>query len=130
DGGIDMAYSQRFGWSVQQRLQRLIRERHHGELIVGAAEIVESGVVTPLFIIAAPTMRVPMRLLNSINPYLAARAVLLLVSHGTFADPSRLAGAKISDVVKSIAFPGLGTGVGGIEPQISAPQVRAAIDAV
>lgn len=40
DGGIDALYSQRFGWKVQERLQELIRARHHGELLVGAAEIV------------------------------------------------------------------------------------------
>ena len=35
DGGIDMAYSQHFGWHVQERLQELIRQQHHGELLVG-----------------------------------------------------------------------------------------------
>src|SRR5437899_8599447 len=42
DGGIDHRYSHHFGWEVQDRLQELIRTRHHGELLVGAAEIVET----------------------------------------------------------------------------------------
>ncbi|HEY1065468.1 MAG TPA: macro domain-containing protein [Pirellulales bacterium] len=51
DGGIDARYSERFGWQVQARLQELIRSRHHGELLVGAAEIVETGNLrTPLAI--------------------------------------------------------------------------------
>ncbi len=37
DGGIDLLYSRQFGWGVQKRLQQAIRERHAGELLVGAA---------------------------------------------------------------------------------------------
>jgi O-acetyl-ADP-ribose deacetylase (regulator of RNase III) len=132
DGGIDWAYTQRFGWGVQQRLQALIRERHHGELLVGAAEIVETdatGAQKPHFIIAAPTMRVPMVLQESVNPYLAARAVLLLIAQGTFA-VGKLKGERIGAAVTSVAFPGLGTGVGKIGPNTCARQVRAAIDDV
>ncbi len=81
DGGIDFLYSRRFGWHVQEQLQELIRTHHHGELLVGAAEIVETHAAIP-FLIAAPTMRVPMILRDSINPYLDARAALLLVQHG------------------------------------------------
>src|SRR5476651_102867 len=32
DGGIDALYTQRFGQKVQERLQRVIRDKHHGEL--------------------------------------------------------------------------------------------------
>ena len=65
------------------------------------------------FVIAAPTMRVPMILRDSVNPYLAARAVILLVRHGTFPG-GPFAGEPIQDVIKTVAFPGLGTGVGGL----------------
>jgi O-acetyl-ADP-ribose deacetylase (regulator of RNase III) len=64
DGGIDRLYSQHFGWEVQDRLQKLIRTRHHGELLVGAAEIVGTGNLRIPFVIAAPTMRVPMILFD------------------------------------------------------------------
>src|SRR5436190_19411233 len=74
DGGIDHLYSHHFGWSVQDRLQELIRTRHHGELLIGTAEIVETGNLRIPYVIAAPTMRVPMVLSETINPYLAARA--------------------------------------------------------
>ena len=40
DGGLDMLISEYFGWHVQDRLQDLIRDKHHGELLVGTAEIV------------------------------------------------------------------------------------------
>lgn len=127
DGGIDHRYSHHFGWVVQSRLQELIRIRHHGELLVGNAEIVETGNLRIPFLIAAPTMRVPMVLSNSVNPYLAARATLLLIQHGVFAEGA-LVGEKISDAVKSVAFPGLGTGIGRVPPEVCARQVRAAIE--
>jgi O-acetyl-ADP-ribose deacetylase (regulator of RNase III) len=129
DGGIDMLYSEAFGWGVQGRLQALIQEKHHRELLVGAAEIVETGDPRLPFLIAAPTMRVPTILRDSVNPYLAARAALLLVQHGRFTEGT-YAGEKIADFVGSIAFPGLGTGVGRIGPNTCARQARAAIDTV
>jgi len=82
DGGIDHLYSSRFGWGVQDKLQELIRKLHYGELLVGAAEIVETGNDRIPFVIAAPTMRVPMILTDTVSPYLAARAVFLLIRHG------------------------------------------------
>jgi O-acetyl-ADP-ribose deacetylase (regulator of RNase III) len=125
DGGIDHLYSRHFGREIQERLQEMIRTRHHGELLIGTAEIVETNNLRIPYIIAAPTMRVPMKLADSINPYLAARAVLLLVKHGVVPTGS-LAGNPVS----SVAFPGLGTGVGQVGPNTCAHQVRAAIEEV
>ena len=45
-----------------------------------------------------------MILQDTVNPYLAARAVFLLVQHGTFAQ-GILAGEQIADAVRTIAFP-------------------------
>ena len=70
DGGIDLLYSHRLGWHVQERLQKLIKEKYHGELLVGQAEIVETDNQQIPFVISAPTMRVPMILKDSVNPYL------------------------------------------------------------
>ena len=129
DGGIDMAYSQRYGWRVQDRVQALIREHHHGELLVGAADIVETDDFRQPFLISAPTMRVPTVLTNTVNPYLAVRVVLLLIKHGVFR-LGALKGDPVSSVVKSVAIPGLGTGVGRVGPNTSARLVRAAIEEV
>ncbi len=130
DGGIDLLYSEYFGWHVQDRVQEAIREVHHGELLVGAAEIVETDNEDLPFLIAAPTMRVPTILPgDTVSPYLAARAALLLVKQGTFTQGT-YAGEKIADYVETIAFPGLGTGVGRVGPNTCAHQMRAAIDAV
>ena len=129
DGGVDMLYSQHFGWKVQERLQNLIVNKHYGELLIGAAEIVETDNPQIPYLIAAPTMRVPMILRNSVNPYLAARGALLLVKHGRFAGGS-MKGEPVASFVESLAFPGLGTGVGRIGPNTCARQVRAAIEEV
>ncbi|MEM9137224.1 MAG: macro domain-containing protein [Cyanobacteria bacterium P01_F01_bin.42] len=129
DGGIDGVYMDYFGHEIQLRVRRQILDYHHGELVVGAAAVVETGSEQTPFLIAAPTMRVLMKLRESANPYLAARAVFLLVENGTF-DAGELQGQAVSDHIKTVAFPGLGTGVGGIRAHICARQVRRAIDDV
>ena len=111
DGGIDALYLDHFGPEVQTRLRRAILECHHGELLVGAAEIIETDDPQIPYLVAAPTMRVPMILQESVNAYLAARAALLLVTHGHFGHGAEQ-GQPVSEKVKAIAFPGLGTGVG------------------
>jgi O-acetyl-ADP-ribose deacetylase (regulator of RNase III) len=127
DGGIDAVYLNYFGNDVQLRVSKQIFEQHHGELLVGQADIVETGDKTIPFLIAAPTMRVPMILRNSVHPYLAARAIFLLVTRGTFLSGA-FAGKKISDRIETVAMLGLGTGVGRITANTCAHQVRAAID--
>jgi O-acetyl-ADP-ribose deacetylase (regulator of RNase III) len=129
DGGIDAFYTRHFGPGVQDRLQRLIRERHHGELTVGTAEIVETGDRRIPWLIAAPTMRVPMILGHTVNAYLAARATLLLAVHGRFPEGKR-EGRPVAEAVRAVAFPGLGTGVGRVAPDVCARQMRAALDDV
>ncbi|HUQ90990.1 MAG TPA: macro domain-containing protein [Bryobacteraceae bacterium] len=124
DGGIDALYLRHFGSELQQRVRDMIVARHHGELLVGAADIVETGDARIPFLIVAPTMRVPTVLIESVNPYLAARAVLLLIQHGRFEKN------PIRDAVRTLALPGLGTGVGGVSPSTCAHQVRTAIDEV
>ncbi|MGD2134283.1 MAG: macro domain-containing protein, partial [Maricaulaceae bacterium] len=118
-------YSDRFGREVQDRLRLRILEHHYGELVVGAAEIVETGSQAHPYLIAAPTMRVPMVLpADTVNPYLATRAALMLVRESALPD-----GAAVRDHVGSICFPGMGTGVGRVPADICARQMRAAIEA-
>lgn len=129
DGGIDLLYSRFFGWHVQERLQTIIQTHHHGELLVGDAEIVPTDHHKIPYVIAAPTMRVPMILHNSVHPYLACRAALRLITDGIFTTGPH-SGARIADVVQTVAFPGLGTGVGRVAPTICAHQMRTAINDV
>lgn len=129
NGGIDLFYSQHFGWHVQERVQTAIRERHHGELLVGQAEVVATDNAAIPYLIAAPTMRMPQTIRESVNPYLAARAVFLLWKHGRFPDGPQ-AGEALATHIQTIAMPGLGTGVGSVDDAACARQVRAALDDV
>jgi O-acetyl-ADP-ribose deacetylase (regulator of RNase III) len=114
DGGLDLAISEFLGWHVQDRLQERIKTQHHGELLVGTAELVPTDHPKIPYLISAPTMRVPMVLgKESPNPYLAMRGILLLVKFGAFPD-----GSPISHAVQTVAIPGLGTGVGQVPPDI------------
>jgi O-acetyl-ADP-ribose deacetylase (regulator of RNase III) len=127
DGGIDALYFEAFGSQIEERVRLAILTRHYGELLVGQADIVETGRSSSPFLIAAPTMRVPMALgRETINPYLATRAVLRLASHGVFAD-GPYAGQRIADQLRVLAFPGMGTGVGRVPAEVCAKQVRTAI---
>jgi O-acetyl-ADP-ribose deacetylase (regulator of RNase III) len=127
DGGIDALYLNHFGSEIQRRVRRQILDYHQGELLVGQADIVETDNDKIPFLITAPTMRVPMNLSDTVNPYLAARAIFLLITHNTFSSGS-FAGQKISDRVNTIALPGLATGVGKVGFNTCAHQVRAAIN--
>lgn len=129
DGGLDAIYFNYFPGDIQMRVRQQIFDHHGGELLVGTADIVETGDDAIPFLIAAPTMRVPMVLKDTVNAYLAARAVFLLVRDGTFkSGPHR--GEAIADHARTVAMPGLGTGVGRMAPDVCARQVRAAIDDV
>ena len=127
DGGIDAIYLSHFGYDLQTRVRRQIYEHHHGELVVGNADAVETGNESIPFLIVAPTMRVPMILRDTVNPYLAARAIFTLVKHKTFLSGSHEC-VPVSEHIKTVALPGLGTGVGRVGFNTCAHQVRRAID--
>lgn len=115
-GGIDYAYSQFFGPGLQECLQRLIQIHFQfKELPVGSAIPVPVDRAGFQLMISAPTMRVPSDVSKTINTYLAIRAALsVFYAH--------------SNRVKSIVFPGMGTGCGRVSPEQFARQLKAAID--
>jgi O-acetyl-ADP-ribose deacetylase (regulator of RNase III) len=117
DGAIDLAYSMRFGWDLQARLQSRLREAHDGELPVGQAVIVPTDDPSFPWLISAPTMRVPMDVSGTVNAFLAFRAVIRSVrDHNRAAQPP----------IRSIVCPGLGTAVGRMAPASCAKQMYAA----
>lgn len=127
DGGIDAVYTRHFGTELHERVRALIQTRHFGELPVGLADVVETGNDRIPYLIVAPTMRVPMVLKDSVNAYLAIRASILLVKSGTFGSgPNR--GEPLNKHIDTVAFPGMGTGVGQLSPSVCAHQFRTAIE--
>jgi O-acetyl-ADP-ribose deacetylase (regulator of RNase III) len=111
DGGLDYALSERFGWDLEKRLQKIIKELPEGELLVGQALVLETYDKIVPFLISAPTMRIPtnFNIDTSINAYLAMKAILIK--------------AKADDRISSVTIPGLCTGVGRMQPTIAASQM-------
>lgn len=123
-GGIDAVYST--AWpAIEQRVRSAVLAFHGGELPVGEAVVVPTGAVKPGWLISAPTMREPGTVLppDTVHPYLAARAVFRMWDSGRVED-----GRPVRRLVRSIALPGLGTGVGGVAAATCARQVAAAWD--
>lgn len=121
NGGIDFVISKNLGWHIEKKLQKIIREKYFGELLVGQAEIVATDNTLFPYLISAPTMRTPMTIWRTYNIYLCMKAVLTLLKYGKFED-----GEHIKNRVKSVAISGLGTGVGQMPPIVSARQMRIA----
>lgn len=105
DGGVDYAYSTFFGWDLQKRLQSYLELEPFGELLVGRAFIVPTLDERVPYLISAPTMRVPMRISDAADIYLATRAAVA---------------AAVKGLLAHIAFPGMGTGCGEVRPEVAA----------
>ena len=114
DGALDLAISNKLGWHLQEKLQTQIRQKYLGEILVGQAELIETGDSEIPFCISAPTMRVPAMLNETVNIYLAAKAIFHLV--------------KNESRIRTVSISGLGTGVGRVDPSISALQMKKAYD--
>lgn len=128
DGGLDAWYCWRFGDQIQDKVRMAILRYWHGELPVGMADIVETDDDDVPYLIASPTMRVPMYLGDdTINPYLAMRAVIMLLREEKFRNGTHR-GKPISDHVRKVAIPGLGTGVGKVSFDLAAHQIKEAIN--
>ncbi|MFB9906462.1 macro domain-containing protein [Allokutzneria oryzae] len=125
-GGIDATYAQVFP-QIEESVRRAVLAYHGGELPVGEALVVRTGRPTPAWLVSAPTMREPGERLpkDTVHPYLAARAVFRLWSGGRLES-----GTPLRRAVSALAMPGLGTGVGGVDPKACARQVAAAWDEV
>lgn len=114
DGGLDLAIRDTLGFEVQRAAQRVILEKHHGELPVGQAEVVETSHPTWPRLVVAPTMRVPENVARTTNAYLAFRAALLAVARFNAASSTK---------ITSLVCPGLGTGIGAMDPERCATQM-------
>jgi O-acetyl-ADP-ribose deacetylase (regulator of RNase III) len=121
NGGLDFAISKHLGWHLEKDLQRIIREKYYGELLIGQAEILPTGSAQFPYLIAAPTMRTPMTITRGPNVYQAMKAILVLLRYGKMTT-----GELVSDKVHTISIPGLGTGIGQVRPLVCARQMRLA----
>ena len=93
-------------------------ERYGGELPVGEAILVPTGHKKISRMIVAPTMKTPRNITGTDNVFLATRAALLC---------SLEAGPPL----EGVGFPGMGTGIGAMDPFEAAGQMcRAFVEVV
>lgn len=111
DGGIDRVYVDFFGQEIQWRVQELIEREPTGRLRIGLARLVQTGHERIPFMIVAPTMEVPQPI-PAANVFFAMAAVLRL--------------ADESPELTEVFVPGLGTGVGHVDPADAALEMEAA----
>jgi len=114
DGGLDGVITKRLGSQVEKNIQDRIKETDIKELLVGQAIMVPTENKEIPFCISAPTMRVSMNIENTVNVYLAAKAIF-----------SQLKGETR---INKVTISGLGTGVGNVSPEICAAQMKQAYD--
>jgi O-acetyl-ADP-ribose deacetylase (regulator of RNase III) len=117
DGGLDAAIREALGPAIEGRVRAMLAEKHHAELPVGGAEIVETAHERWPALIFAPTMRVPDDVSRTTNAYLSFRAILLAV---------RRHNSVSSRPIRSLQCPGLCTGIGAMPARRCAAQMRIA----
>ncbi len=113
DGGLDLLISKKLGWHIQEQLQRRIKANQFGELLVGQAELIDTNNKEIPFLISAPTMRVPMIIKDTVNIYLASKAIFTVLKWA-------------GHLFDSVTICGLGTGVGQVPFDICAKQMKQA----
>lgn len=118
DGGLDDAIVGTLGAQIALTVREMIVAKHHGELHVGSAEIVETGDTRWPHLVVAPTMRVPDNVSRTTNAYVAFRAILLTVK--------RFNEENAASPIRTLLCSGLATGVGAMPARRSAAQMRIA----
>ena len=113
DGGVDLAITNFFGPSLQERVQREIWRNYRGEQPVGTCLMVATEDSRCAWLAHCPTMRVPLDVSRTNNAYAAFLVALI---------SAEAAGVSV------LACPGLGTLSGKMPPDIAARQMRFAFD--
>ena len=120
-GGVDKRIDDFFRGAAQENLIRQIREQFYGELPVGMALVIPLPDSRIPYLVAAPTMRVPENVTDTPNAYLAFRAALVAVLRHN---------ATAGQPIRTLAAPGMATGVGLMSCAVSAMQMRTAYDSI
>ncbi|MEE9491934.1 MAG: macro domain-containing protein [Gammaproteobacteria bacterium] len=112
DGGIDKVYRDHFGIEIEKTVQNAIKKTGKQFLPVGSALIVKTHDARVPHMIIAPTMFLP-EPVKPKNCFFAMSAILNIYT-------------KHHTTIQNIYCPGLGTGIGQVEPLDSAKEMKAA----
>jgi len=112
DGGIDQAIVDELGQSIEKDVQDYIKNYSDGELPVGQSIYIDLKNKRYNYLIASPTLRVPMDVSQTQNAYHAFRSTLRL--------------AKAHPDIHSIVLPTFCTGIGRMSARVSATQMKMA----
>ena len=128
EGGLDLKIVDFFGrykpeneHYIRDRVEERIYKEHYGELIVGNAIVIGTDNKWLPYLVYAPTMREPQNVKDSINAYLAIRAILIAVSEHN---------KKQHGSINTVLIPGLATGNGGMAPERCAQQMEKAYESM
>ncbi len=121
DSGLSLHVSEQLGWHLQDEVREVIRSRHDGEIVVGQALVHPTG-KSPPWLVYTPTVRTPRPVDDSLNAFIAMRGALLAIRDHNLERPD--------ERIESVAVPGLCTGGGGMQPAMSARQMRYAYELV
>lgn len=119
DGGIDQVYINRFGWQLEHRLMRDIRNVYAGKLPVGMAHLITTYDDAIPLMVCAPTMDWPPGDVSKTdNAYHAMRAII---------DCVRVQGHMALGATEPVVLmPGLCTATGAMSGLNAARQIWAA----
>ncbi|MEJ2418663.1 MAG: macro domain-containing protein [Exilibacterium sp.] len=121
DGGLDLKYSKHFGWELESKVRAVLEQKYYGEIPVGNAIIVETALNDLPFLISAPTMRVPSNVSNTVNAYLAFKAIIQACLEHNKTNYQK---------IKTVLCPGLATGEGKMPVEKCANQMYMAYQVV
>jgi O-acetyl-ADP-ribose deacetylase (regulator of RNase III) len=115
DGGIDLVYLENMGWDIQDMARNIAAKQQFGEILVGQAELVEIPGRHFSKLIMAPTMRLPRRIFNFDDVFIATRAAMQTAKDNN---------------IQSLVIPGMGTGCGMVPYHIAAKLMYDAFNVV
>jgi O-acetyl-ADP-ribose deacetylase (regulator of RNase III) len=120
EDGLALALHRATDGKLEARFRKLLQDKHAGELPVGQAEMMTTGIAQPEFVMLAPTVRVPQRMnAANVNSFLATRSALRTLAQFMRQENEDKGNTRI----ESVAFVGMGTGGGRTSPATAAFQM-------
>ena len=123
DGGIDMVYSRTMFTDLEPKAKDMVKRLGLATGLGRPYLPIGSAIVVPVdrggYMVCAPTMFLPQNVASTNNAYVAFCAALAAAT---------LFNRKYKGVIRELVVPGLCTGVGGMDVNESARQLRMAYD--